>query len=299
MDAPSPHERLEYSGMKFSIVTPAYNSAAYIAETIESVLSQRGDFEIEYFIVDGASKDGTVAIAYEYKARLESGGYPISSKGINMSIISEPDAGMYDAINKGFKDATGDVYAWINSDDYYLPGAFASIAMAFKRFPEIRWIKGASTLLVNNVQKFMPAFIYNQSWIRRGIYGRYAYFIQQESVFWRNSLWNEAGPLASIYRYAGDYALWITFSNQAKLWSIDARVSCFRIRPGQLSTQGNHYSTEQNRVSLPQGDLLEFRIKLFFWIKNRFSFAEPAFIFMYPFLFSETAQEYIHFPPTG
>ncbi|HEY4500327.1 MAG TPA: glycosyltransferase, partial [Candidatus Paceibacterota bacterium] len=100
--------------MKFSIVTPVYNGQAHIRETIESVLSQEGDFEIEYFIMDGGSTDATVEIVLEY-----------ASRDKRVSVFSEKDSGMYDAVNKGFFKATGDVYAYINSDDVYEPGAFA------------------------------------------------------------------------------------------------------------------------------------------------------------------------------
>jgi len=91
--------------MKISIITPSYNSAETIGHTIQSVISQRG-IDLEYIIVDGASTDGTLAIVDEYKGRIA-------------KIISEPDRGIYDAMNKGVKSATGDIIGIINSDDFY------------------------------------------------------------------------------------------------------------------------------------------------------------------------------------
>jgi glycosyltransferase involved in cell wall biosynthesis len=110
--------------MRFTIVTPAFNSELHIVETIESVLSQKGDFEIEYILADGGSSDTTVSIFKDYQSRVERGEYPIQCNRIHMRSFSEKDRGMYDAIDKGLKLGTGELQAWINSDDYYLPGAF-------------------------------------------------------------------------------------------------------------------------------------------------------------------------------
>ena len=106
--------------MKLSIITPCYNSENFIEETIESVLSQRGDFEIEYIIVDGGSTDRTLSIVRKYNDWIESGSFPIKCSKANITYISERDKGMYDALAKGFKLVTGDIIAYINSDDFYL-----------------------------------------------------------------------------------------------------------------------------------------------------------------------------------
>ncbi len=97
--------------MKISIITVCYNSSKTIARTIESVISQE-DVQLEYLIIDGASKDNTVSIAESYRERFE-------SKDVSFIIVSEPDKGIYDAMNKGVKLATGDIIGILNSDDYY------------------------------------------------------------------------------------------------------------------------------------------------------------------------------------
>lgn len=116
------------SNLKFSIVTPSFNQAAYIEATIRSVLEQ--DYQhVEYIIIDGASLDGSVDVIKKYEKKLA-------------AWISEEDNGQTDALNKGFHLATGDIFAWINSDDTYEPGTFKAVAEFFERNPEIGMVYG-------------------------------------------------------------------------------------------------------------------------------------------------------------
>src|SRR5215472_4999113 len=119
---------------KFTIVTPSLNQVAYIEETIRSVIDQEGDFEIEYFVNDGGSTDGSVAIICKYADALESGTYPIRCAQVRMLWTSEKDSGQSNAINCGLRQGTGDFAAYINSDDVYMPAAFAKIAKTFAEY---------------------------------------------------------------------------------------------------------------------------------------------------------------------
>lgn len=113
--------------MKLTIITIAYNSAEVIGRTIESVLIQKqGEipYTLEYLIIDGASKDDTVAIAESYRLAME-------AQGIAYRISSEPDQGIYDAMNKGIRMATGDIIGILNSGDWYEPIAVATAAETF------------------------------------------------------------------------------------------------------------------------------------------------------------------------
>jgi len=237
--------------MKFSIVTPSWNSEAYLAETIDSVISQKGDFDIEYIVQDNQSGDRTCEIVRNYMAMLESGSYPIRCKSVSMRLISEPDTGMYDAINRGFSGATGDVYAYINSDDIYLPGAFQVVARCMALRPDVAWLKGITSYI--NAGSAIIAIgkcnLYCQEWLRLGIYGRAAGFVQQDSVFWRAALWQTSGGCDSGLKVAGDYRLWMTFAQHARLYSVVAYLSCFRRVQGQLSENMEPYWREVNALS--------------------------------------------------
>ncbi len=112
--------------MKFSIITICFNSEQEIRKTIKSVLKQDYSGNVEYYIIDGGSKDHTVSIAEKYRKQFE-------AKGYEYYIISEPDNGIYDAMNKGIRKATGDVVGIINSGDWYKPEALRTVAGAYKK----------------------------------------------------------------------------------------------------------------------------------------------------------------------
>jgi glycosyltransferase involved in cell wall biosynthesis len=256
--------------VKFSIVTPSSNSARFLRETIDSVISQRGDFSIEYTVVDNGSTDGTAAILEEYE-RTASAGSPVHCRGVSFRWLSEKDDGMYDAVNKGFRLATGDVYAWINADDIYLPGAFDGVARTLKQYPRIRWIKGITSYIdeTSSVIEWGRCNLYDRRWIASGIYGREAYFIQQDSVFWTPDLWREAGGVDARYRRAGDYDLWIRFSRLAPLHSLNRLVSCFRRSEGQLSGDFRAYIAECDRIVPPDDSPGRRRIRRYFAREDR------------------------------
>ncbi len=276
--------------MKFSIVTPAYNMERWIAKTIESVLSQKGDFEIEYIVLDNNSHDDTVKIVKKYKEQIENKSYTIRCNSITMRCIAQRDATMYEAINEGFAQAHGEIYAWINADDTYEPGALNAIALTFKKFPEIQWLKGVSSTIneLGDKNRSGSCKIYHQDWIAAGIYGQEAYFIEQDSVFWNASLWKKTGGIPSAFQSAGDYWLWMQFAQNAPLWSVNTPVSCFRKREGQVSKNIQKYKTEQWRAR-PHRSILAWKARLFFTPQSRISKIIPSleslFINLYPLFF--------------
>src|SRR3954447_3859663 len=111
---------------KISVVTPSFNQAEYLEETLRSVLDQEYT-NLEYIVIDGGSTDGSVDIIRRYEDRLA-------------YWVSEPDQGQYDALNKGFARTTGEIMAWLNSDDKYLDWTFSSVAEAMSKLPEIEWL---------------------------------------------------------------------------------------------------------------------------------------------------------------
>lgn len=225
--------------MKISVVTPCFNGVEFIKEAIESVVSQKGEFELEYIIVDGGSTDGTVDILREY-----SGKYDIKW-------VSEPDDGMYDAVNKGFSMATGDICAWINSDDIYYEDAFKNVLNAFQANKEVDWIIGVSNTIDESSNILIKGNLrfYNREWIQKGYYGAITAFISQESVFFRKSLWNKIRKINTELKLAGDYWLWREFAQHAHLYSLDYLTSAFRKRRGQLSSDFDEYLREAKLTS--------------------------------------------------
>lgn len=176
-----------------SIVTPSYNRAKYIEATILSVLSQSYR-HIEYVVMDGDSKDGTVGILEEYRKR-----------DGRLTYASENDNGMYDAINKGFDRATGDILAYINSDDLYAPGAFEAVVAYFAGHPDVDVVYG-DTLVVNSEMGTAHVNLYMscpETWLKAGG------IIAQPTVFMRRRCRDSAGKIRREVKYLGDCEYWL------------------------------------------------------------------------------------------
>ncbi len=231
---------MEPKNPRISIVTPTYNSEMYLERAILSIKNQNYD-NFEHIIVDGNSTDGTVKIIQKYENT-----YP-------MRWISEPDEGMYDAINKGFALANGDILAWLNSDDFYFPWAFHVAARAFEK-KDIQWLIGVSSSAVTvdgheiiYQLPNMPA-VFNSRMVKSGAYdGRQMYFISQAACFWTRKLWAASGGLDSQYKSAGDYHLWKKFAALTKLYTIQCNLASFQVRKDQKSSDKVTYYKEVNR----------------------------------------------------
>jgi glycosyltransferase involved in cell wall biosynthesis len=185
---------------RVSIVTPSYNQSAFLEETICSVLNQEYP-DLEYIIIDGGSTDGSLEIIKRYSHRLA-------------GWISEKDRGQTDAINKGFARATGQIFAWLNSDDTYQPGAIAEAVNYFESHPEAGMVYGDANLIdeEGNVIGRFPA---RQTDYRRLMQG-YVH-VPQQAAFFRGDLWRQVGPLDPTFYFAMDYDLWVRLSRVSRL----------------------------------------------------------------------------------
>lgn len=201
----SPAERrpLNNSAPLVSIITPSYNQARFIEETIQSVLSQ--DYaNLEYLVVDGGSSDGSVEIIRKYAQTSER----------LVWWVSEKDQGQTDAINKGFGRARGQILAWLNSDDTYLPGAVSAAVAYLNAHPQAGMVYGNCNLVDEGgaVIGPFPARQTDYRRLRRGFV-----HIPQQASFFRSSLWQQVGPLDPSFYFAMDYDLWVRLARLAPL----------------------------------------------------------------------------------
>ncbi|MBX9602627.1 MAG: glycosyltransferase [Bryobacteraceae bacterium] len=193
-----------------SIVTPSLNKARFLRATIESVLSQ--DYpRVEYLVMDGGSTDGSLEILAGYGDRIR--------------YIAEPDAGQADAVNRGFQFTSGEIFAFLNADDTYQPGAISAAVRGFADHPGAGMIYGEADYMDAN----------------GGTLGRYPTrdfesgslggecFICQPAAFLRREVFEQAGMLDCTYHCALDYELWMRVSRVAKIRRIPGCLACSRV----------------------------------------------------------------------
>jgi glycosyltransferase involved in cell wall biosynthesis len=210
--------------LRISLVTPSFNQGEFIERTIESVLSQRGDFELDYRVVDGGSSDQTLAILQRYGDRL--------------SFVSERDDGQVDAINKGLRATTGDVVGWLNSDDVLLPGALAAVADAFRAHPEREWLHGRCEIIDPTdrpVRKWVS--LYKHMRARRHSFDSLVTenYVSQMTAFWRRSVHDVIGYLDPALHFAFDYDLWLRLAERGAPLYLPEKLACFRWYPTSKS----------------------------------------------------------------
>ena len=190
-----------------SIITPSFNQARYIEATIQSVLEQ--DYpRIEYIVIDGGSSDGTVDLLKKYDHKLA-------------YWISEKDKGQTDAINKGFARATGDILAWINSDDTYEPGAIATAVKYLQEHPDVGMVY-ADCNFINEDGRVIGRFGSAQTDYRLLRQG-YVH-IPQQTMFFRADLWKQVGPLDPSFYFAMDYDLWTRIAARSQIQYLPGQV---------------------------------------------------------------------------
>lgn len=199
--------------MRISIITPSFNQAAYLEDTIRSVLAQ--DYpHLEYLIVDGGSTDGSVDIIRRYERQLA-------------WWVSEPDNGQADAINKGLRRATGDIVAWLNSDDFYLPDALFGALAAFKADPNLVMVYG-NAISVNALGRPLNSFVFGNWALDDFLRFR---IICQPAVFMRRAAVLEAGLLDESYHFLLDHHLWIRLARLGNVQHIPLYWAAARQHP--------------------------------------------------------------------
>ena len=228
--------------MKVSLITACYNSVATLPTAIESVLSQRG-VELEYIVVDGGSKDGTVELLKDYEQRFEG----------RLRWISEPDQGMYDAINKGIAMATGDIVGILNADDVLASNdTLAHIAAAFTPgidalYADIRFVKEGETVeALRNAKtvRYCSAARW-KPWMFR-----FAAMVPHPSFYVRRECFDRLGGYSLDYRICADFELELRYLYLAKLKAAYLPECVVVMRLGGASTAGWRSNVEINREDL-------------------------------------------------
>lgn len=204
---------------RVSIVTPTYNQGHFIGETIESVLKQDYD-NLEYIIVDGQSSDNTLEVIARYQA------------DPRLQLISEPDEGMSDALNKGFARSTGDIMGWLNSDDILLGQPIQSSVDYLDKHPEIDLVYGDVQLTAPDgtaltAQKYGANFSFIDTLT-------YYTSIPQPGTLWRRRLWERAGPIRQDLHYVMDIEFWLRASKFGE----------FAYLPGLRATYRQHEASK-------------------------------------------------------
>ncbi len=196
-----------------SIVTPSYNQSRFLEETIVSALSQ--DYpRLEYIVVDGGSTDGSVEIIRKYADRLA-------------YWVSEPDRGHADAVNKGWRRATGDILAFIYSDDVYAPGAVRKAVNWLGEHPDTEIAWGDAWIIDERGRQIgvLPGRNFDYATFVREAKG----IINQPSTFMRRSVFEKVGPLNESLHYLMDFEYWIRAGQGCRIQYVPEMLSSFRV----------------------------------------------------------------------
>ncbi|MEM9973359.1 MAG: glycosyltransferase [Pseudomonadota bacterium] len=226
---------------RISIVTPAYRAARTLEATLRSVFDQ-GYPELEFILMDGGCDDETAEIAHQYGEHIT-------------EWVRGPDDGQYHAIADGFGRAKGDVFFWLNADDVLLPGALWAVGEIFATFTKVAWLTTLRPAQINargglmdvgHAKGFAKAAFLDGFYL--GGSSPAARWIQQESTFFRASLWAAAGPALTRYALAGDFALWCEMYRHAELHGCTHPLGAFRVLSGQRSEAIDIYTSEAHQA---------------------------------------------------
>ena len=216
---------------RVSIITPSYNQAAFLRQTLRSVLNQDHP-ELEYLVVDGGSSDGSIEIIKEHSGRLA-------------WWVSEPDSGQADAINKGFAHAHGEIAAWLNSDDFYLPGAVSAAVRVFEAHPEVVLVYG-NTQAVDETDSLINTLSYDQLTLEDLLCFQ---IIGQPAAFMRRTAVEAVGGLHTGFHLLLDHQLWIRLARLGPILHVDQTWAAARYHAGAKNrAQAGNFGEEAFRL---------------------------------------------------
>lgn len=251
--------------MYISLITPTYNQADTLAQTLDSVLAQDIGSLLEYIVVDGCSTDSTAGIIDRYAPKFR-------QQGVRFVSIREEDRGQADAINKGWRLARGEVLGFLNSDDFLEPGALRHVSDYFQGHPQCRWAYGGWKLVNRDggVYKLTMHRKYEKSKLLNYCN------IGQPSCFFRKGLLDECGMLDPRLHLAMDYDLWLRFADKYAAGLIPAVLSSMRYYPAaKSSNQTREQLWEIFKLSARYTRPLSYRraAQLFYYLRGRAALA--------------------------
>ena len=216
---------------RISIVTPSFNQGAYVVATVRSVFQQRYP-DLEYILMDGGSTDDTVRRLAPYRARFA-------------HFQSAKDSGQSAAIAEGFRRSSGEIMAYLNSDDILLPGTLAFVADYFRRHPEVDFIYGHRAIINAGNQVIGHWILPPHSDFLMTHWA----LMPQESCFWRRSLWERAGNVDESFQFAMDFDLWVRMMREGgRLRRVDRFLAAFRMHD-EAKTSRNMLTVGISEVS--------------------------------------------------
>jgi len=213
--------------LSVSVITPSYNQGRFLERTIRSVLAQ--DYpRIEYLVMDGGSTDGTVALLESFGGRLQ--------------FVSAPDNGAADAINRGFTQVGGEIMAYLNSDDFLLPGTLAYVTRIFLARPDIDVVYGHRIYVDQDGREIGRCVLPpHDSEVLK-----WADYLPQETMFWRRRVWDRIGPIDDRLQYALDWDFILRAQAAGfKFLRAPRFLACFRVHDEQKTSANMHVGQDE------------------------------------------------------
>lgn len=212
-------------------------------QTIESILSQAGNFFIDYIIIDDGSTDSSLEIIKDYATRLEEKRWDTKCLGIEMRYFTGPNQGQSRAYNRGFAVAKGDLCAWMNADDYYLPGTFAEVTKYYQEDPSVDFIYGDCLKIYEGTERHEVLSKPNPHESLDGLRTRGNSF---DLCFFTKEIFDRVGPLDETLHYCLDLDFWFKVFAVGKIKYIPWTIAAFRIWGGsKTGTQQDKFAAER------------------------------------------------------
>ena len=227
---PATSGRLAESAPRFSVVIPTLNQAETIEDTLLSLIHQNYP-NLEIIVADGGSSDATASVLNRYREHLN-------------AVLPGPDKGQSDAINKGFARASGDIFFWLNSDDYLLPGALWRVAASFQADANLEFVVGAGDVISLDHQflRHIPPMAMDEATM---LNWKNDQWVMQQCCFWTKELWQRVGGVDEQLHLLMDYDLWFRFSRRTRAAMINEKLAVMRFYPETKTVKQRKKTSEE------------------------------------------------------